>query len=78
MYASRVTEASGRTLIIENDDGDRFVFAFPTAHVGDIHLEEPPVWSSGKAPEVADIWIDHARHLACEAARERGWLPHVA
>ncbi len=77
MYESRVIEGVGRTLIVENDDGDRFIFEFPTAHVLDVHLAGPPVWKSGSAPDVAAIWIDDARHLATQAAREKGWLPHA-
>ena len=75
MFESRVIEESGRRLTMENDDGDRFTFEFPTSHVQDIRLEGPPVWKSGSEPEVATIWIDDARHLATETAREKGWLP---
>ncbi|WP_131196237.1 hypothetical protein [Lichenihabitans psoromatis] len=77
MFQSRVTEESGRRLTVENDDGDRFTFEFPTAHVLDIRLVGPPVWKSGSEPDVAAIWIDDARHLATETARARGWLPHA-
>ena len=76
MFESRVIEESGRRLTVENDDGDRFTFAFPTSHVADIRLDGPPVWQRGSEPDVAAIWIDHARHLATQAARDRGWLPH--
>lgn len=77
MYESRVIEESGRTLTVENDDGDRFTFEFPTFHVQEIRLAAPPDWKSGSAPDVAAIWIDDARHVATAVAREKGWLPHA-
>lgn len=71
---TRVINQNGRVLTVENDDGDRFEFEFPTAYVFDIRLPRDPVWRSGSAPEVADIWIDEARHVATHHARELGWL----
>lgn len=76
MYETRVVEESGRTLTVENDDGDRFTFEFPTSHVQDIQLAGPPTWKSGNEPDVATIWIDDARHVATAVARQKGWLPH--
>ncbi|MCW6511767.1 hypothetical protein [Lichenifustis flavocetrariae] len=78
MFESRIIEESGRTLTVANDDGDRFTFEFPTAHVVDIRLAGPPIWKSGTEPDVAAIWIDDARHVATQAARDRGWLPHAS
>jgi hypothetical protein len=76
MYETRVIAASGRSLTVENDDGDLFTFEFPTSHVQDIRLEGLPVWKSGREPDVAAIWVDGAKHVATAAAREKGWLPH--
>ena len=77
MFESRVIEESGRRLTVENDDGDRFTFEFPTDQVLDIRLVGPPVWKKGSEPDGSAIWIDHARHLATQAARDKGWLPHA-
>ena len=71
---TRVIDENERTLTVENDDGDRFTFEFPTAHVMDVRLTAPPLWKRGGAPEGADIWIDDARHVATEYARHRGLL----
>lgn len=71
---TRVIGEGERALTIENDDGDRFTFEFPTTHVIDIMLTAPPLWQRGSAPEGADIWIDDARHVATAYARHKGWL----
>ncbi len=71
---TRVIGESGRTLTVENDDGDQFAFDFPTAYVFDIRLEGQPVWKRGSEPDVASIWIDDAKHVATEYARGKGWL----
>ena len=71
---TRVVHESGRVLTVENDDGDRFAFEFPTAYVFDIRLAGEPMWKSGTAPEGSAIWTDDARHVATAYAREKGWL----
>lgn len=71
---TRVIQESGRTLTVENDDGDQFDFECPTAHALDIRLAGQPVWKSGNEPDVSSIWIDDAKHVATEYARQKGWL----
>ena len=71
---TRVVEESGRTLTVQNDDGDLFTFEFPTAYVFDIRLVGRPTWKRGSEPDVSSIWVDDARHVATDHARAKGWL----
>ena len=76
IFKSRVIEGSGRTLIVENDDGDRFTCAFPTVHVLDVH---PRRQRFGKAATPL-TWRrsgSMTRGTSLSKRRERRAVPHA-